>query len=101
MVSLTDLGRMTMTTGAFLLPAAKLVAGLWFLQSSAKLAWKCVKPIRDHIRKRGPRFSSGRVQKFYKFTPPRVKRREERKKMQEERKMCRKTLFFADFVEEE
>ena len=68
MVSLTNLvGKVSV--GSFLIPAAKVVAGLWFLQSSARLAWKCVKPIRDQIRKCKPRFSSGRVHKFYKLTP--------------------------------
>jgi len=101
MASLAKIGRMSVAVSSFILPAAKLAAGLWFLHSSAKLVWKCVKPIRDHIRKRNARFSSGRVQKFYKFTPHRVKRREERKKKLEARKTCRNTLFVADIVEEE
>merc|ERR1712096_268166 len=60
-----------------------------FLKGSAKLFWNWTKPILDLALKREPRFSSGRIDKFYKFTPPRVRRRKERKRIEMERRNWR------------
>ena len=92
---------MAMKVGSILVPVARILSGLWFLNSSAQLVWKCLKSMSDNIRMSSPRFTSGRVGKFYKFTPPRVKRRREREKKVEERKNFRKVLFLVDSADAE
>ena len=104
LLSMNDLlrmGSMVMKVGSILVPVAKILSGLWFLNSSAQLVWKCLKPMSDNIRMSSPRFASGRVGKFYKFTPPRVRRRREREKKVEERKNFRKVLFLIDKADAE
>eukprot|EP00092_Neocalanus_flemingeri_P020608 GFUD01022330.1.p1 GENE.GFUD01022330.1~~GFUD01022330.1.p1 ORF type:complete len:308 (+),score=65.09 GFUD01022330.1:59-982(+) len=76
---------MTAFATTLLIPSAKIIVGLWFLNASSQLMWKVTKPIIDLARKRQPRFPSGRVDKFYKFTPPRVRKRKERRRKKEVR----------------
>jgi len=74
MVSWSDLRCFASAAGA-LLPFVKVAAGIWFVSRSAEILWRLSKPLFEYGRRARPKFASGRVEKFYKFTPPRVKRR--------------------------
>jgi len=85
-MNLSHLRSIVSTAGSIVIPSAKLCVGIWFLKHTASCIWKWTKAIIELSRKGQPRFASGRVDKFYKCTPPRLRKRRQKEGTQNERR---------------